>query len=383
MPFPELKRTLTDGVVRLRPHRPGDAERVAEQSRDPRSQRWTTVPRDYTLQDAQKFLEIIDAAWAEPDCGRYWAIETAEGALRGRYLGTIDLRPVPHGVAWTGFGMHPQGRGRGLMTRALRLVCAHWFERGGRRVYWEAARGNFASWRVAWSCGFTMHATLPDHSGFPDGVEDAWVGSLGVGDPMEPRMPWPEPPVIEAPGSRTDPADPGVERAGIRLRPWRDTDVDALEEPDHPAHHIPERAALRADTFTEWLLRRREAAALGTGLSWCIADRATDRALGEVGFFGGDLTTHAVLGYQVLPSARGRGVATAAARLTAAYGLRPVSEGGLGVRRLTADTAADNEASNAVLRAAGFEVSGREAAVDLLPDGSTVDSLHWQRVGGR
>ena len=36
--------TLTDGVVTLRAHRPDDVEGSMEQSRDPESQRWTTVP---------------------------------------------------------------------------------------------------------------------------------------------------------------------------------------------------------------------------------------------------------------------------------------------------------------------------------------------------
>lgn len=372
MAFPALERTLTDGVVLLRPHRPDDAERIVEQSRDPRSQRWTTVPREYTLTDARKFLEIIEAGWAEADCNRYWAIELALGPDTPEgYLGTIDLRPVPHGVASTGFGMHPLGRGRGVMTRALRLACSHWFERGGRRVYWEAARGNFASWRVAWGCGFTMHATLPDHSDFPEGTEDSWLASLASSEPIQPRVPWLEPPVVEG--------DTGA-GATIRLRPWRDDDGAGLEEPDHPAHHMPEQAALRADTFREWVLRRREHQSRGTGVNWCIADGPTDRVLGEVGVFGDDLTDRAELGYQVLPSARGRGVASAAAGLAAAYALRPADEGGLGARRLVALSAADNDASNGVLRSAGFEVFGREAAVAVLPDGSTCDGLHWQRL---
>lgn len=376
MAFPELDRTLTDGVVLLRPHRPADADRIVEQSRDPRSQRWTTVPRDYTLADAQKFLDIIEAGWAEHDCSRYWAIELqpGEGGPTG-YLGTIDLRPVPHGVASTGYGMHPDGRGRGVMTRALRLACTHWFERGGRRVYWEAARGNFASWRVAWACGFTMHATLPDHSGFPDSVEDAWLGSLSVDDPMEPRLPWLQAPVLEDEAAAGPP-----DGVAIRLRPWRDDDVEGLEPPDHPAHHMPAQAALQPATFDEWLLRRREHESQGRAVNWCIADPVTDRPLGEVGVFGDDLRDHGELGYQVLPSARGRGVASAAARLAAAYALRPARDGGLGVRRLTASTAADNEPSNAVLRGAGFEMYGRERAVDLLADGTSCDGLRWQRL---
>src|SRR3954452_16432166 len=49
--------TLTDGTVTLRAHRPEDAQGSFEQSRDPLSQRWTTVPVPYTMDDARAFVE--------------------------------------------------------------------------------------------------------------------------------------------------------------------------------------------------------------------------------------------------------------------------------------------------------------------------------------
>ena len=75
-------------------------------------------------------------------------------------------------------------------------------------------------------------------------------------------------------------------------------------------------------------------------------------------------------------------MASEAARLAVAHALRPAAEGGLGVRRLVAETAADNEASNAVLRRAGFVEYGREHAVDALPDGTYGDALYWELVDG-
>ena len=106
----------------------------------------------------------------------------------------------------------------------------------------------------------------------------------------------------------------------------------------------------------------------------------TDRALGSVLVFsrGGEIGETAELGYQFFPSARGRGAAKEAARLAVRHALTPAAEGGLGVRRLVAETAADNEASNAVLRSVGFVEFGREHAVDRLADGSWSDALHWE-----
>lgn len=89
---------------------------------------------------------------------------------------------------------------------------------------------------------------------------------------------------------------------------------------------------------------------------------ADDEALGEVlvvvrsGHLADDCT--AEIGYTVRPSARGRGVARRAARIVADHVLSPVADGGLGLRRLVAETAAD------------------------APDGSVGPALHWERLAG-
>ena len=132
-----------------------------------------------------------------------------------------------------------------------------------------------------------------------------------------------------------------------------------------------------------WLLRRRESVALGTGVVWCVAEAGTDDPLGEVLVFTRD--GHLVeggtaeIGYTVRPSARGRGVAVRATRAAADHALRPRANGGLGLRRLVAETAEDNVASNRILEAAGFTQWGREAAADA-PDGSVGPALHWERL---
>ncbi len=373
MPFPGCVPELTDGVVRLRAHRREDAERIVEQCNDPATLRWTTVPRPYGLDDAHEFLAKIEQEWAAPDGRRHWAVTDAADP-QGRFLGTVDLRPLGGGAADTGFGLHPDGRGQGLMAGALRLACRWWFAQGGVRVHWLAIRGNFASWRVAWSCGFAHHGTVPQSHPDPDDADapplDVWRASLGADDVMEPRTPWEDVPVLEA-------------QAGddIRLRPWRDDDIEALEPRDQPVHYMPARGVLDADTFPEWLMIRRENMSLGRTLSWCAADATTDAALGEVLVFVNEGTLDddtAELGYQVVPSARGRGVATSGARALVEHAFAPRPAGGLGMRRLVAQTAEDNAASNRVLDRLGFTIWGRESAADVLPDGRAVDALHWE-----
>lgn len=371
--FPDIVPELTKGAVRLRAMTDADLPSVVEQSTDPESMRWTTVPHPYDLDTARDFLALHSSGWAHAEGTKHWAIELlphdeGEGLP---FAGIVDLRPDTKGGAWeTGFVLHPAARGRGAMSAALRLAARWAFDHGAPSLYWLAARGNFASWRVAHACGFAplghMPAKLADRR---DGVADAWVAVLRPDDEMAPTHPWLIPPVLE--------------NDGLRLRPLRDDDTDVAEPHDHPSHHLPSGAVPSPDTFDDWLLRRREVMSRGTSTNWCIADATTDEPLGEVLVFvhQGHLVVGgtAELGYLIRPSARGRGVAGRAARLTADHALRPVADGGMGLRRLVAQTAADNEASNRVLMGAGFTQWGREEAAEA-PDGSVCAAIHWERL---
>lgn len=360
--FPACVPVLTDGHVLLRAHRESDAERIVEQSQDPESIAWTTIPAPYGPDDARQFLELIAGDWERPDGNRSWAITAASDP--DTLLGTIDIRPSGSGLASIGFGLHPQGRGRGLMTAAVRLATQWWFDRGGVRMHWEANRGNFPSWRVAHSCGFIFHGTVPQSLLQRGEVMDAWTGSIGRdGDLTKPVTPWHEPAVLEG--------------AGIRLRPWRESDADALEPPDTPAHFAPG-IPPTAETFAEWLLVRRERAAFNQATHWCIADLSTDRALGQVLLIDrGQQPGSAELGYQLFPSARGRGAATRAGRLVLAHAFSPAEQGGRGLRRVMALSVADNEASAAVLERLGFTQWGREPQFCAREDGTYDDARHW------
>lgn len=375
--------TLTDGIITLRAHTLADTDAIVEQCQDDASRRWTTVPRGYTRDQAVEFVEGNARQWQDPAGNRSWAIEVLGDDGRPRFGGTIDLR---RGDWWDhasiGFGLHPEARGTGAMARAVRLAAHHAFRSGpwGRplhRIHWRAVRGNWASRRVAWATGFTFHGTLPgSHPNVldPDGAAvDCWHASLAASDPMQPALPWFEPTPLEG--------------NGIRLRAWRPSDVDAIDEiRNDPVHWFPPQALLTAATFEPWLERRLDLMASGSGVDWAIADSATDRALGQLTVFarGSTLTGDAgEIGYQLVPSARGKGAAKEACRIAIGHAFAAKEQGGLGLRRLTAEAAADNLASNAVLRAVGFTEFGREHAADVLADGATEDALHWELLRDR
>lgn len=378
--FPACVPVLTDGFVTLRAHRRSDVEAIVEQSTDPESVRWTSVPRPYRRADALRWLAAIKEGWQTPGGTKHWAVEwVPEGGTEPRYAGAVDLRPRAGRVAGVGFGLHPAARGQGVMSSAVRLACSYAFDEGldgmpVERVHWAAVVGNFGSRRVAWATGFTFHGMIPRMEGptYDDGAggrvtKDHWVASLAPGVRMLPQTPWLEVPVLEG--------------EAVRLRPWRESDADFSEPLTGPSHHFPTGAAPDDLTFDHWLLERRLRAASGEGVAWCIADRETDEPRGAVMVFerGTPLREPgAELGYFLFPSARGRGLATEAADLAADFAFRSRADGGLGLTRLSAVTAADNHASNAVLERVGFVRWGVEHETDRLPDGRFEDAFHWE-----
>jgi ribosomal-protein-alanine N-acetyltransferase len=135
----------------------------------------------------------------------------------------------------------------------------------------------------------------------------------------------------------------------------RETDVAAIAE----ASYDPEtQRRLNDDPLTpdqqrETVSRAEEQWRAGTGAPFVIADPEDDRPLGLVNLqFGGDDEV-AGLAVSVFPDARGRGVAARALWLAAVWGLRE-----LGLQRVFAEAAADNEASIRAIEKAGFEREG-------------------------
>ncbi|GAA1792546.1 hypothetical protein GCM10009682_13060 [Luedemannella flava] len=84
--------------------------------------------------------------------------------------------------------------------------------------------------------------------------------------------------------------------------------------------------------------------------SWFIAERVTGEIVGTIGFYGPpDADGELMVGYGLVPQARGRGYATEALRALVAHGLAQP-----GVTRIAADPDLDNVASHNVLHKAGF-----------------------------
>ncbi|MGH3552212.1 MAG: GNAT family N-acetyltransferase [Mycobacterium sp.] len=174
-PAPEL----SDGPeLVLRRPLPEDLDDIVAQCQDPEFQRWTTIPVPYGETNAQEFLRRVADGWRAN-------VAVFAIVYQGRYAGGVDLRLDGVGGAEVGFGLGPWARGKGVMSRALRLALAWGSELPGVEVvHWRAQVGNWPSRRVAERCGFRMDGTVRGLLEQRGERRDGWIGSLRRGDPM-------------------------------------------------------------------------------------------------------------------------------------------------------------------------------------------------------
>lgn len=143
----------------------------------------------------------------------------------------------------------------------------------------------------------------------------------------------------------------------VRLRAFEDRDVPMLRNLATDPYlstigSLPANAT--KGEAAAYLTRQRTRLPEGIGFSFCIADRATDRALGGAGLWVRDLAQgRAGVGYSVAPRARGRGVAQDALNALASFAWTID-----GLHRLEARIEPWNTASIRTAEAAGFEREG-------------------------
>lgn len=163
----------------------------------------------------------------------------------------------------------------------------------------------------------------------------------------------------------------------VTLRRWSFDDLDCVEEASHDPH-IPAGTTVPAlfspaagRSFIERQWSRLDNA---EGISLAIHGHDIDRAVGLIVMMLRPQPGVIGLGYWIVPSARRRGYATAAATLASTWA---IVDGGFA--RIEAWVEPDNTASQHVLTSAGFELEGRLRS--FLTTGTTrSDALVFSRV---
>jgi uncharacterized protein YhfF len=144
---------------RLRPLRHDDADWIFSACQDAEVQRWTTIPRPYTLGHAREF--VADT----PNVRLAMAIIDAASDLP---VGVAGINAVEDGVATVGYWVAPWGRRRGAATEALHVLSTIAARTGEVRTVRALIAGtNAASMAVAERAGFTARGGTGERC--PDG----------------------------------------------------------------------------------------------------------------------------------------------------------------------------------------------------------------------
>jgi len=348
------------GTVTLRDLGDDDVGDITSACNDPMIQRFLPVPGPYTDADARMFvLEIAPAAWAAG--GAEFAVADPD---TGRLLGVIGVKPRALSTAEIGYWVAPWGRGRGVATTAARAASAWAFEQGYGRLELRAEPENAPSQRVAIAAGYAREGILRGGALRRDGSRvDVTRWARPAADPPGPSL-------------RLLPDLPGGELSDgtVTLRPLHAEDVEALYElhelPEVVAAQVPPEQVSR-ERLARWCARAESDWLVGTRATLTVRDAVTDVLAGEIALFYSEPNTgQAMIGYDLVPAWRGRGYASRAVRLLAAWAFERT-----GIVRLIAGTAPENVASQRVLESTGFRREGYQRS--RLPGlaGTRIDDL--------
>ena len=177
-----LPVTLSDGELVLRCPSPDQVPAIHAACQDREMHRWLeALPDPYTEGDAEAFVQACESSWAS-GAENVFAVTAADD---GRLLGMIGLHDIKQltapagGMAEVGFWVVAAERGRGVIPKALRLVCRYGFEELRlARIEWQAEVGNVSSLRAAEKVGFVFEGTCRRRLLHVGERVDGWLGGL-------------------------------------------------------------------------------------------------------------------------------------------------------------------------------------------------------------
>lgn len=172
---------MTDGVVTVRRWDEGDVAAIVQACQDPEIPRWTTVPSPYTEQNAREWLESMPRSHGAAQDASFAVVD----ALDGRLLGAVGYVRFDwdNAIGEIGYWTAAPARGRGVATRAVRLLARWGFEELHlARVELIVHVANAASQRVAANAGFTREGVLRSYLDFKGERADVVIFSLLAGE---------------------------------------------------------------------------------------------------------------------------------------------------------------------------------------------------------
>ncbi|MEO1065497.1 MAG: GNAT family N-acetyltransferase [Actinomycetota bacterium] len=184
----EVPDELLVDELRLRPMVEADVPAVVEACQDPDIPRFTTVPSPYGEAEGRSYLEFCDHEWADGTGAPFLVVDAATDEL----LGSMGLMRLADDGATTelGYWIAASARGKGVATRAARVVTAAALRGGAQRVELRAMTDNVGSRLVAERVGFSLEGVLRSvmaHGCSADRIDLA-IYSMLPSDPAAERL---------------------------------------------------------------------------------------------------------------------------------------------------------------------------------------------------
>ena len=160
---------LRDDEVILRPPLAEDVDAIVVACSDDEIVRFIPMmPTPYERPHAESWIDQCDKAWRDGGACPFAIVDSVSAQL----VGAIEFRPTDGSI---GYWVAGDARGRGIATRALRLVC-NW--RSERPLQLVTHPSNLASQRVAQKAGFRRVGMTPHEPHFRDGTTEAVLFEL-------------------------------------------------------------------------------------------------------------------------------------------------------------------------------------------------------------
>lgn len=176
---PWLASTIETGRLRLRPIAERDLPRLVESCRDPATRHFLAgLPQPYRTSEAAAFRD--ECVWlAAKGSKANWAVVDRQTDAFLADVTVMDLDGRGRGHGEIGYWAHPDARGRGIVSEAVRAAVQHAFDPVGldlSRLTLYAAASNTSSNRIAQQAGFTEFGTQTAAERLGDGTDDDLVG---------------------------------------------------------------------------------------------------------------------------------------------------------------------------------------------------------------
>jgi RimJ/RimL family protein N-acetyltransferase len=170
--------SITDGVVVLRELREGDRAVVLSTMRDTVVARWLNMPTAPGNRDFDSLLRVASEGRASGERFDYAVTEAGKDISLGAVIASRRHRDN-YEVAYLA---REEGRGRGLMTRAVCLLCNWLLDEGVGRIELRTHPDNEASQRLAERAGFQREGVERQSIWLHGERQDAVLWSLLPGD---------------------------------------------------------------------------------------------------------------------------------------------------------------------------------------------------------